>query len=184
MNSSIKACLVIFCFLNLISETNSQVNYSSTINISGGTNTLGNFTLEWNVGESADITTMQSGNYMLTNGLLQFSTLGNQISPSLDDKLATESWLANEIKIYPNPFKTNLEIVFSNNQSGMVKMTIFDMNNHFIASKSFEHQGVTNSQKWGLNQLAAGQYILQIQQTNSISGKIIKNGTFKIIKLN
>jgi hypothetical protein len=62
-----------------------QTTAPFAVNIAGTTTSVGNFSLEWSVGESAAITTMGNSNLLVTNGLLQFN-VENQTEANLVKK--------------------------------------------------------------------------------------------------
>lgn len=179
-----KTVLLLFYFIVYSFIGNTQVLYNSAVNISGGSHSFGNYSFEWNVGESVDISTMQSSGLVFTNGLLQYNKAHLTTEPLDSLSFNTESWYSSDLKIYPNPFRDNLEINFLHKQAGKISMTIYDLSNHFISRITFDYYGMGSTQKWSLSQLASGQYALHIQQINPLTGRISKSGSFKLNKLN
>ena len=100
-----KATIALLLLFFVWSTTQAQQPaYPSTINVAGKSSTVGNYALEWSVGESAAITTMNNSNLLVTNGLLQYN-VENQPEVNL-----IASFLPGEIRIYPNPVKNILHI--------------------------------------------------------------------------
>jgi len=57
--------------LFFVTASTAQTTAPYAVNIAGNQVSVGNFNLEWSVGESAAITTMGNSNLIVTNGLLQ-----------------------------------------------------------------------------------------------------------------
>jgi hypothetical protein len=169
---SLLAMLILVCFIS-----KAQTITPSTINISGHSASFDNYQFEWSVGESASIITTSNGNLIVSTGVLQ-SFVANSHSNT-----AVITWLPYEIKVYPNPTKDFIEINILHNLKGTEKLVLYDVNGRKLMEKQFEYSGSGRIEKWDLSKLAAGSYFLNIIQVNSASGIVIKNGSFKIQKI-
>ena len=156
----------------------SQSAYTSIVNVAGKSATVGDYHLDWSVGESAAITTMLNGNLLLTNGLLQYS-VENQ--PEVND---VPSFLPGEIIVYPNPVKNILNINILHATKGRHQMELLDLLGAKIKEVLLVYNGLGALQKWNLSGLPAGQYILNIRQTHPVNGRLMKKRAFKILKIN
>ena len=155
-----------------------QPAYPSAINIAGKTSAVGNFSLEWSVGESAAITTMGNSNLVVTNGLLQFN-VENQTEANL-----VTAFLPDEIKVYPNPVKNILDINILHANKGQHLIELLDGKGNKIKDLQLDYNGMGALENWNLSGLPAGQYFLNIRQINPINGKLMKKGAYKILKIN
>lgn len=89
------------------------------------------------------------------------------------------SWIINltankseNIKLYPNPVKTDLTIQYVANENGTIKINLFDLSGKLVLTKSVIVVSGTNLFTIEMNNLAAGTYFLNGLGTTSI--KIIK----------
>ena len=155
-----------------------QNTYTSTVNIAGLSATVGDYRLDWSVGESAAITSMFNGDLVLTNGLLQYS-VENQLEANL-----VPSFLTGEIIIYPNPVKNILNINILHANKGRHQLELLDVWGAKIKEVLVVYNGLGALQKWNLSGLAAGQYLLNIRQTHPVTGRLMKKKAFKILKIN
>ena len=155
-----------------------QPAYPSAINIAGKTSSVGNFSLEWSVGESAAITTMGNSNLLVTNGLLQFN-VENQPETNL-----VTAFLPEEIRVYPNPVKNILDINILHANKGKHQIELLDASGVKVKEIQLDYNGMGALENWNLSGLPAGQYFLNIRQTNSVNGTLMKKGAYKILKVN
>lgn len=108
-----------------------------------------------------------SGNYAVevTSGTctelsecIAFSTLG------------LDNFLASEIKVFPNPVKTNLNVEIPSNTE-FITLDVFDLSGKLVIRKSFTKQAMSLNMK----SLAQGVYFLKVSSSD-------KTGTYKIVK--
>ena len=159
--------------------SSAQSNYPYTINIAGNQVTKGNYNIEWSVGESAAINTMDKSNLIVvTNGLLQYN-VENQ--PEMN-KVA--SFLPNEIIVYPNPVKNELYINILHANKGNDQIELLDEKGAKLKEKVVIYNGMGALEKWNLSGLKAGQYFLNIRHTHPVTGRLVKKGAYKILKVN
>jgi hypothetical protein len=169
--------LVLFLLFGKISF--SQIAAPYTINIAGNQVTKGNYAIEWSVGESAAINIMDnSDQYVFTNGLLQYN-VENQTETNL-----VASFLTNEIRLYPNPIKNELYINILHASKGNNLIELLDEKGTKLKEKIVVYNGMGALENWNLSGLKAGQYFLNIRQTDGVTGKLIKKGAYKILKIN
>lgn len=173
-----KRLCLLFTLLLLCLISAAQSISPSTINISGQSATFGNYRFEWSVGEQAATNTMNNGNIIVTNGLLQDYVVENQ--PAINP---IGSWSSEEIRFFPNPVITVLEINILHRMIGRNQLLLFDINGKKVKERQFEYYGLGTTEKWDLSNLPAGLYILNIQQISSVTGRVFKKGAFKIIKI-
>ena len=149
-----------------------------TVNVSGESAAIGNYRFEWSLGESAAITTMENSNLLVTNGFLQFN-VQNQPEVNL-----VKSFLSDEIKVYPNPVKNILEINILHANKGKHQIELLDASGVKVKEIQLDYNGMGALENWNLSGLPAGQYFLNIRQTNSVNGTLMKKGAYKILKVN
>ena len=172
-----RACILLpFLLSGLFASA--QNAYTSTVNIAGLSATVGDYRLDWSVGESAAITSMFNGDLVLTNGLLQYS-VENQLEANL-----VPSFLPGEIIIYPNPVKNILNINILHANKGRHQLELLDAWGAKIKEVLVVYNGLGVLQKWNLSGLSAGQYLLNIRQTHPVTGRLMKKKAYKILKIN
>jgi len=156
-----------------------QLSAPYAINIAGNQVTKGNYSVEWSVGESAAINIMDnSDRYLFTNGLLQFS-VQNQTENNL-----VASFLTNEIRMYPNPVKNELYINILHASKGNDMIELLDEKGVKLKEKIVVYNGMGALEIWNLAGLKAGQYFVNIRHTHPVTGRLIKKGAYKILKIN
>jgi len=173
-----KKSLPLILLLFFVTASTAQTTAPYAVNIAGNQASVGNFNLEWSVGESAAITTMGNSNLIVTNGLLQ----NNVENQSESNKIGI--FLPNEIKVYPNPVKNILDINILHANKGKHLIELFDAKGVKIKEVQLVYNGLGALESWNLSSLSAGQYILNIRQMHPATGKQVKNGVFKILKVN
>ena len=155
-----------------------QITYPYTVNIAGNQVTKGNYSIEWSVGESAAITTMGNSNLLVTNGLLQYN-VENQPEANM-----VASFLPNEIIVYPNPVKNELNINILHANKGNHQIELLDGKGVKLKEKKVVYNGMGALENWNLSGLKARQYFLNIRQTHPVNGRLVKKGAYKILKIN
>ena len=171
--------LLFFAFILCGSEVSAQLSAPYAINIAGNQITKGNYSVEWSVGESAAVNIMDnSDRYLFTNGLLQYS-VQNQTENNL-----VASFLTNEVRVYPNPVKNELYINILHASKGNDMIELLDEKGVKLKEKIVVYNGMGALEIWNLAGLKAGQYFVNIRHTHPVTGRLIKKGAFKILKVN
>lgn len=169
--------LSILFFLNT-NACLAQLASPGTVNVSGESAAKGNYRFEWSLGESVAITTMSNSNLLVTNGFLQFN-VQNQPAANL-----VKSFLPDEIRVYPNPVKDILEINIRLANEGPLKIELLDAHGNELMPGLLNYTGMGAIEKWNISLFPAGQYFLYILQKDAVTGKLMKSGAFKILKVN
>ena len=182
MNCKSNALKIFLCFqfFNLFLATSPQAQTAApyVVNVAGKLVTVGNYHFEWSVGESAAITTMGNSDLLVTNGLLQFN-VENQPETNL-----ASFFLSDEIRVYPNPVRDLLEINILHASKGRYKIELLDEKGVQVKAVQLDYYGMGALEKWNLGGLTAGQYFLNIRQTHPVTGRLVKKGALKILKIN
>ncbi len=183
LNSNLQPKLFLLFLLMCFGVARAQVSNAPAgpyvINIAGNQVTKGNYAIEWSVGESAAINIMDnSDRYLFTNGLLQYS-VQNQTETNL-----VASFLTNEVRVYPNPLKNELFINILHASKGNDLIELLDEKGVKVKEKIVLYNGMGALEVWKLGGLAAGQYFLNIRHTHPVTGRLIKKGAYKILKIN
>ena len=123
--------LVFILFINSIASA--QTIFTSIFNTSGGakqitSGTLTGYSFEWSVGESSIITTNSAANYQVNHGLLQGFLLN-------DPQVPTGDWFPDELKIYPNPVRTNFTVELLSTYKGLAVLQLFTPTGQLVQSK-------------------------------------------------
>ena len=145
--------VVSICLLNVHSRAQSIT--PSVNNSTGGTATVGNLIVDWNVGES--MITTQSNGFIVTNGQLQ------PVDQIISVEELNTSW---NISVYPNP--TRDEFVITAPSSGIYEASLFELAGKFISK-----QTLMSTNRMDVRSLANGSYYLQVRNTASREFKTI-----------
>ena len=162
-----------FCFYG-----NSQIVAPSVMNTGGGTAQSGYYQFEWSIGELALVGDMTSSNnsLVITNGfiqsLIQYPSRNNSNYAFGND----------EIKIFPNPASSYVEINFFTKQRGRITISFYDGAGKKIYTSSDPYYGVGLIKRIPLDKLPNEVYMLHID-LDPYAGYAAKNGAFKIIKI-
>jgi hypothetical protein len=174
-----KSILFIILFVLTSLFSSAQSLYPYTINSAGNQVSIYNYSIEWSVGESTAVNIMDDSYvYVFTNGLLQFN-VENQTETNM-----VASFLPNEIRVYPNPVKNELIINILHASKGIDQIELLDGKGTKLKEIQIKYNGMGAIENWDLSGLTAGQYFLNIRQTHPLTGKLVKKGAYKILKIN
>jgi hypothetical protein len=150
----------------------------SVINVSGGSSQKGYYQFEWSVGEMSLIGEMPSrqDQLVVTNGFLQSYLL----NPGTNN--TNNLFGADEIKVFPNPASSYVEINFFTKQQGRLKINFYDAIGQKVYSVESNVYGIDLIQKIPVNHLTSGTYLLQIELDPN-PGFASKKGIYKISKI-
>ena len=138
---------------NQSSATYQWINCDTSSPISGATSqsyiptVSGNYAVE-----------ITSGTCTELSNCIQFDTLG------------LDSFLASEVKVFPNPVSTDLYIEIANN-TNTVALDLFDVSGKIVLQKAVSNESISLNMK----NLPQGVYFLKISSSK-------KTGTYKIVK--
>ena len=121
---------------------------------------------------------MGNSNLLVTNGLLQYN-VENQPEAN-----RVASFLPNEIIVYPNPVKNELNINILHANKGNHQIELLDEKGAKLKEVKILYNGMGVLEKWDLSGLTAGPYFLNIRQTHPVNGRLVKKGAYKILKIN
>lgn len=171
-------CMFLMLVLFGASARSQTTSAPQTVNVSGGYNDNPSFyyRYEWSVGEASVIETLSSPTLVVTAGVLQPGT-NNPASNNTNEEWGTE-----EIKIYPNPLITELEVSILSKQKGKISMMLYDATGRMIGNRQFDYYGTGRIEKWNFTRFATGQYLLKVI-LDPQPGSVTKKGTFKVQKL-
>jgi len=159
-----------------------------TLNNGGGSKAImPNFILDWSIGESTSVETYNvtappgilyvSRYWNITSGVLQPINKTNIFNPIV------RYWTAAEIKLYPVPTSNVVTIDFQALAAGKISIQLLDLSGKTLDVKEF-YYGISNEKyRWYLSKHTSGIYFFKILLT-SPQGDILKQGTFKIEKIN
>jgi hypothetical protein len=172
MKNGATLSILLFAFLTGSSQTNTSV-----INASGGFATAGYYQFEWSIGEMSLVNELESpGKLIVTNGFLQpyFLTPG---TINLLSQFGME-----EIKVFPNPASSYVEINFFTKQRGRIKMELLNEIGQRVYSQETISYGVDLIWRIPVNQLTNGAYLVNIK-LSAERGFVSKAGSYKILKI-
>jgi len=174
MKKTITLVIVFFFLFNC----NAQSIAPSVINTSGGSFQSGYYQLEWSIGELALVGEMTSSNnsLVITNGFIQpfvqFPATNNTNNIFRDD----------EIRIFPNPASSYVEINFFTKQRGRIILSFYDGSGRKIFTVSDSYYGVGLIKRIPVSQLPNEVYMLHVDLIPD-QGYSSKKGIYKIVKI-
>jgi Secretion system C-terminal sorting domain len=149
----------------------------SVINVSGGSSQKGYYQFEWSVGEMSLIGEMASRpNLVVTSGFLQPYLL-HPGTNNTDDRFGSD-----EIKVFPNPASSFVEINLFTKQQGKLKVTFYNAVGQKVYTVESEVYGVDLIQRIPVNTLSAGTFLLHIE-LDANRNFVSKKGIYKITKI-
>ncbi len=151
----------------------------ATLNVGGGSFTNNYLKLEWSIGEATVVESFQIGsNYIITNGVLQPYTTTAVVASN-----ATPQWGMADLRIYPVPTQSIVNINFLSSLKGKMRMELLDNNMRLLGTQEFNYYGTNGTRQWDLSKYANGNYffrIILVADDNST----LKQGSFRIQKIN
>ena len=174
MKKTITLVIVFFYFFNCKSQSIAP----SVINTSGGSFQSGYYQLEWSIGELALVEQMTSSNnsLVITNGFIQpFIQYPATIN--------TNNIFGNdEIKIFPNPASSYVEINFFSKQKGRITLSFYDGSGRKILTVADSYYGVGLIKRIPVSHLPNEVYMLHVD-LDPYPGNSSKKGVYKIVKI-
>jgi hypothetical protein len=150
----------------------------SVINAGGGTFQAGYYQFEWSIGELALIGEMSSSNnsLVITNGFIQPFIQ----SPATNN--INSFFTKDEIKIFPNPASSYVEINFFTKQKGRITLSFYDGSGRKILTVTDSYYGVGLIKRIPVTHLPNEVYMLHVD-LNADQGYSSKRGVYKIVKI-
>ena len=173
MKNKITVIVVFFISISCFSQSITP----SVINASGGVSQQGYYQFEWSVGEMSLVNQMEArpSLFVLTNGFLQPYLLNPGVYNSNNE------FGADELKVFPTPASTYVEIDLFTKQQGRVKISFYNAIGQKVYSAQLRSFGVDLTQKIPVNRLAQGTYLLHVE-LDADPNFVSKKGVYKIIK--
>ena len=184
--------ILLFSLLVLSLQAKSQSNgptiTPATLNIGGGSAKINSsFILDWSIGESTIIETFQGENlysnsvigtkWNVTSGILQpFDKNYMIFNPQVP------LWTNQEVRIFPVPTPNMVYVEFRSVAKGKISIQLMTFEGRIIGSKEIMQVNGSSTQSWNIKNYPSGIYYFKIL-LSSDEGKILKQGTFKIEKI-
>lgn len=174
MKNKITTVIVFFISISCFSQGITP----AVINVSGGHSQNGYYQFDWSVGEMSLVNQMESkpNLFVLTNGFLQPYILNPAITNS------NNQFGADEIKVFPTPASTYVEIDLFTRQQGRLKISLYNAIGQKIYSDELQTFGVDLIQKIPVTGFTAGTYLLHVE-LEADPTFVSKRGVYKIIKI-
>jgi hypothetical protein len=173
MKNKITTIIVFFISISCFSQSITP----AVANVAGGVSQKGYYVFEWSVGEMSLTNEMTSTtNLLVTNGFLQPYFLHHWVNNSNDE------FTSDEIKVFPNPASSYLEINYFARLQGRLYIHLFDAVGQKIYSSKTIVYGVDLIKRIPVNHLPAGSYLVRIE-LNADPYYASKQGVYKIIKV-
>jgi len=143
-----------------------------TTNTTGGSGQAGNIILDWSVGELTLVNTLQGGNLMFTNGVLQGKLVAFTTSGTISN---------GELNVTPNPTPGLLYIQSGFLEPGQLELRLYDAQGRLLIVRD---QAVSsfNTSTMNLASFASDVYMLRAVFTPT-SGRGARKRTYKILRL-
>jgi len=174
MKNKITVIIVSFISISCFSQSITP----AVLNVAGGSSQKGYYQFEWSVGEMSLINQMESrpNLFVLTNGFLQPYILNPGVNNS------NNQFGADEIKVFPTPASSYIEIDLFTRQQGRLKITLYDAIGQRMYSTELQSFGVDLIQTIPVNGFNTGTYLLHLE-LEADPNFISKKGIYKIVKL-
>ncbi|HEU5166387.1 MAG TPA: T9SS type A sorting domain-containing protein [Chitinophagaceae bacterium] len=174
MKKTITVVIVFFFLFNCKSQSIAP----AVINTGGGTFQSGYYQFEWSIGELALIGEMNSSNnsLIITNGFIQ-PFIQYPANYNTDNIFGND-----EIKIFPNPASSYVEINFLTKQRGRITLSFYDAAGKKVYTATDWYYGVGLIKRIPVNQLPNQVYMLHIN-LDPYPGSSLKKGVYKIVKI-
>jgi len=174
MKNRITVIIVLFISISCFSQSITP----AVLNVAGGNAQKGYYQFEWSVGEMSLINQMESrpNLFVLTNGFLQPYILNPAVN-NLDNRFG-----ADEIKVFPTPASSYIEIDLFTRQQGRLKMSLYNAIGQKIYSAELQSFGVDLIQRIPVNAFNSGTYLLHLE-LEADPNFISKKGIYKVIKI-
>ena len=174
MKKPISIVVVFFFFY----WSNAQSAAPSVFNAAGGSFKQDYYQFEWSVGELSLVGEMTSSNnsFVITNGLIQ---------PFIQYPARNNSYNifgSDEIKIFPNPASSYVEINFLTKQKGRITLSFYDGSGKKIYTTTDWYYGVGMIKRIPVSKLPNEVYMLHVD-LDPDPGSFAKKGIYKIIKI-
>ncbi|MDN6310296.1 MAG: T9SS type A sorting domain-containing protein [Flavobacteriaceae bacterium] len=148
-----------------------DISAQSTVNTSGGSNTLSIGAFDYSIGEMTVVSTQSNANITVTQGLLQVESSSLGISEEiLSDQ---------DLTIYPNPTTDLLYIKPSLEGSGELSIKLYDLQGRRVSERTFYLKTGLEKQKIDLSYLQEATYMLSVE---FIHAQKNYHQTYKIVK--
>ncbi len=144
IRTAITFALIVFALLPR------RLSAQQIINVSGGTGTAANVSLDWSVGELTRVDELRSAEVWLSQGLLQpYDTTSSSLSAGY------------QLLIFPNPTPGLVTVRAGFPESGLLTLRLFDMAGRLIKNQANNYTALQNY-PLDLTGLADGVYALAV----------------------
>ena len=174
MKNTITLVIVFFFFINCSAQSITP----SVFNSSGGSFKSGYYQLEWSIGELALVNQMTSSNssLVITNGFIQ-PFIQHPATNNTNNLFASD-----EIKVFPNPASSYVEINFFTKQKGRITLSFYDASGRKILTTADSYYGVGLIKRIPVSHLPNEVYMLHVD-LDPEPGYSSKKGVYKIVKI-
>jgi hypothetical protein len=80
--------------------------------------------------------------------------------------------------------KDLVEINILHGLKGKLIIELVDNKGNKLKNVQLQYNGIGLFEKWNLSGLTAGQYLISISQLDPITGRVVKSGSYQIVKMN
>ena len=168
-----KIALLIFSCIAASIGAHAQSIGPATMNASGGSSVVAGNEFEWSIGEMALVSTFSSASIVVTQGVLQ--------PADKSTKVADDHELQQQLKVFPNPATSIVNLQYTSNTRGALSYRLLDMSGKTVNTTTIDIAPGSNNGQVDVSALACATYMLDVT-LDSGAGKT-EHATFKIQKL-
>ena len=160
-----------FKFLLLTVFLPASINGQEVINSAGGSHSFSGGVYEYSIGEMTVISTERNDDLIVTQGLLQVEDVSLGVPE--------DSFLIQDLTVYPNPTKGMLHIKPSLGKSGELSLKLYDLLGKLVLDRNFYLQTGKEEQELDLSFLSEATYMLNVE---FLHGRERYFNSYKILK--
>lgn len=148
----------------------------NALNVAGNSATINGITFDYSIGEMTIVSTERNANLIVTQGLLQPTSLGSKT----ESTPTSHSLTFDRVKVYPNPTTDMLYVESFEDNESTADYQLYDATGKLMISKNVPLQVGANKISFDMQSYAAGTYYLMIKQSKDENSTL----SFKILKTN
>jgi hypothetical protein len=148
-----------------------QTHAQQTLNVTGGTGTIGGDVFSYSIGEMLLVSTASTSNFYFTQGLLQ--------NDDVNLKIHNSQYLSEGLEIYPNPVADVVFLQASFEDGGQFELKLYDLRGRMVGQKQAVLHTGKEKQQMDISMLQSGTYLLQAILKQD--GQVYRH-SFKLLK--
>jgi hypothetical protein len=163
--------------LFVASSTSAQQVSPYILNVTSKSDSIGTIKFDWSLGEIPLVLTASGTGIIVTNGFLQSGT--GFVVTGIDNLLLLTG---NEVKAFPNPVLSQLQLQFNINRPGKINIRLYDINGRLLTEQHYYYNGGIQNNWLDMNAYPSGSYQLFLFY-QPLSGFPSRTASFGIQKI-